>query len=301
MEKLNGTPLAIFNFAKNVNAGQRLRGPKIFEISEEADNEDRRDQAEIAYRDAVDSGNPPPQSSSNYSSSQPVDIPAVVAADADGAASYPPPAAAAVVSPLIITLSSATSSAPLNSVGGGGVVSSSVTSSSAAAAATSSSSGSPALGPVAPGCSNPSNKHIMMSYAWREDANPEHVKALADYLRGKYGYDVWQDKYGSTICGKMSGSIGKKMAEAVEKSAFVIVCVSKVYPTRPNCEQEAIYAHERENEKKLKIIYVMMQSDYTTDSNQPEYVEGWLRSNMGDRLWYPLWDKAQVESTGSGN
>ena len=198
--------------------------------------------------------------------------------------------AAAVASPPII---SSSGSAPLNSVGGGGV-------SSSAAAATSSSSGSPALEPVALGCRNPSKKHIMMSYAWREDANPEHVKALADYLRGN-GYDVWQDIEGSTICGKMADSIDEKMAEAVEKSAFVIVCISKAYPGSPRCKQEATYAHERENEKKLKIIYVMMQSDYTTDSNQPEYIEGLLRLYVGDRLWYPLWDKDQVESTGSGN
>ena len=140
-------------------------------------------------------------------------------------------------------------------------------------------------------------RHIMMSYCWAKDANPEHVKTLADYLRGKYGYDVWQDIDGSTICGKMSGGTDDKMAEAVEKSAFVIICVSKAYPGRPNCEQEAKFAKQKEKAKKLTIIYVMMQSDFTTVS-QPESVDGWLRLYLGYNLWYPLWDEGQVESTG---
>ena len=87
------------------------------------------------------------------------------------------------------------------------------------------------------------------------------------------------------------------MAEAVEKSAYVIICVSKPYLNRPNCEQEAKFARALEKDKKLTIIYVMMQSDFTTVS-QPESVEGWLRLYLGDKLWYPLWDKGQVESTG---
>ena len=141
------------------------------------------------------------------------------------------------------------------------------------------------------------SKHIMMSYCWANDANPAHVKALADYLRSKYGYDVWQDTDGSTICGKMEDGTDDKIADAVDKSAFVIICVSKAYPTRPNCEQEAKFAKQKEKAKRLKIIYVMMQSDYTTVS-EPDYVEGWLAMYIGDKLWYPLWDIKQVASTG---
>ena len=141
-------------------------------------------------------------------------------------------------------------------------------------------------------------KHIMMSYCWANDANPAHVKALADYLREKYGYDVWQDTDGSTICSKMEDGTDEKMAEAVGKSAYVIICVSKAYPTRPNCEQEAKFAKQREKAKRLKIIYVMMQSDYTTVS-EPECVDGWLAMYIGDKLWYPLWDNNQVASTGN--
>ena len=111
---------------------------------------------------------------------------------------------------------------------------------------------------------------------------------------------MWHDIEGSTVCGKMSGGTDDKMGEALEKSAFVIVCISNAYSTRPNCEQEAKYARALEKEMKLTIIYVMMQSDFTMVS-QPEHVEGWLAMYVGDKLWYPLWDRAQVESTGSGN
>ena len=182
-------------------------------------------------------------------------------------------------------------STPANNVGGGGGISSPVVPSTTQP---------PVLTPVAPSSSTvpPSDKrHIMMSYCWANDANPANVKSLADYLRSKYGYDVWQDTDGSTICGKMSGGTDDKMAEAVEKSAFVVICVSKAYPTRPNCEQEAKFARALEKDKKLTTIYVMMQSDFTTVS-QPESVEGWLRLYLGDKLWYPLWDQGQVESTG---
>ena len=152
-------------------------------------------------------------------------------------------------------------SAPANSASGGGA--------SSSPAAVPFPNRPPLLTPTAPSSSSgqPSDKrHIMMSYCWANDANPAHVKTLADYLRSKYGYDVWQDTDGSTICGKMSGGTDDKMAEAVEKSAFVIICVSKAYPNRPNCEQEAKFARALEKDKKLTIIYVMMQSDFTTVS-----------------------------------
>ena len=143
-------------------------------------------------------------------------------------------------------------------------------------------------------------KHIMMSYCWAKTANPKHVEALAVYLRSKYGYDVWQDIEGSSICGKMSGGTDEKMAEAVNKSAYVIICVSKAYPVSANCAQEAKYAKQREKAKKLQIIYVMMQEEYTTVS-KPEFVDDWLAMYMADKLWYPLWDIKQLAETGKVN
>ena len=211
-----------------------------------------------------------------------------------------------IVSALGTVAITSSGSASINSVGGGSATTAAGGGGgggnvvSPAAAMVSSPAKLPVVTPIAPSNSNapPSDKrHIMMSYCWANDANPDHVKMLADYLRSKYGYDVWQDTDGSTICGKMSGGTDDKMAEAVEKSAFVIICVSKAYPNRPNCEQEAKFARALEKDKKLTIIYVMMQSDFTTVS-QPERVEGWLRLYLGDNLWYSLWDKSQVESTG---
>ena len=111
---------------------------------------------------------------------------------------------------------------------------------------------------------------------------------------------MWQDTDGSSICGKMEGGTDDKMAEAINKSAYVIICVSKAYPTRPNCEQEAKFAKQKEKAKKLEILYVMMQDDYTTVS-QPECVDGWLGMYIGDKLWYPLWNLKEVESTGIVN
>ena len=74
------------------------------------------------------------------------------------------------------------------------------------------------------------------------------------------------------------------MAAAVEASSHVVVCVSREYKNSANCQQEATYARQFEKKRKLKIIYLMMQSDFTTVS-QPESVDGWLGIMVGNSLW----------------
>ena len=137
----------------------------------------------------------------------------------------------------------------------------------------------------------------MMSYCWNKESKPEHVKALTSYLRETHGFDVWRDEDGSSVCGKMAGATDEKMAEAVSMSHTVVVCVSRPYPDRPNCKQEAEYARSLEKDGKLNMVYVMMQEEFTTVS-KPDSVQGWLRMYMGSKLWYPLWDAGQVQSTG---
>ena len=137
----------------------------------------------------------------------------------------------------------------------------------------------------------------MMSYCWNKESKPEHVKAITSYLRETHGFDVWRDEDGSSVCGKMAGATDEKMAEAVSMSHTVVVCVSRPYPDRPNCKQEAEYARSLEKDGKLNMVYVMMQEEFTTVS-KPDSVQGWLRMYMGSKLWYPLWDAGQVQSTG---
>jgi hypothetical protein len=94
----------------------------------------------------------------------------------------------------------------------------------------------------------------------------------------------------------MSGSTDERMAEALEAAQVVIMCVSRIYKERPNCRMEAKYANQLYKRGKLQILYVMMQPDYTTVS-EPYCCDGWLGIQIGDALWYPLWDPAMVGST----
>lgn len=45
----------------------------------------------------------------------------------------------------------------------------------------------------------------------------------------------------------------------------------------------------------LQIIYVMMEEDYTTVSE--EFVDGYLGLMIGSQLWHPLWDPSLLHST----
>jgi len=64
----------------------------------------------------------------------------------------------------------------------------------------------------------------------------------------------------------MSGSTDERMAEAIEASSMVVICVSKQYKESPNCRMEARYTNQLCKKGKVKIVYVMMQQEYTTVS-----------------------------------
>ena len=69
-------------------------------------------------------------------------------------------------------------------------------------------------------------QHVMISYAW--GAKKELVMGMAVALRS-LGYDVWRDEEGSEIVPSMSGDTDERMAQAIESSHTVIVCVSPQY------------------------------------------------------------------------
>lgn len=94
----------------------------------------------------------------------------------------------------------------------------------------------------------------------------------------------------------MSGETDSRMAEAIEASSFVVVCVSSKYKDSANCRMEAKYSNSRAKKGLLNCVFVMMDSDYTTHSS-PACVDGWLAFMIGDALWYPLWEKANIQGT----
>lgn len=122
-------------------------------------------------------------------------------------------------------------------------------------------------------------QHIMLSYCWKASAQPELVKRLHAELAVK-GYNVWRDEEGSLLVPSIHGSVDDRMAEAVENSAVVIICVSAAYKLSANCRMEAKYASLRAKRDFLKILFVMMNEDYTTLSI-PEACDGWLGIMIG--------------------
>jgi hypothetical protein len=154
---------------------------------------------------------------------------------------------------------------------------------------------SPSSEPAAGGTCSKNTRHVMLSYCWNAKARPEIVKSLATALRDQ-GYDVWRDEVctilsiscvfspscrplnflvllppsalqdGSSILHPMSGNVTDCMAEALEKSAVVIMCVSEQYKDSANCRMEAKYASQLANNQALRILFVMMQENYTTVS-----------------------------------
>lgn len=72
----------------------------------------------------------------------------------------------------------------------------------------------------------------------------------------------------------MNGSILDAMAEAVEKSSIVLICVCEKYKLSENCQLEAKYAHKLHKE----IIPIIMEKGY-------EKVDGWLGILLSDRLY----------------
>jgi hypothetical protein len=143
---------------------------------------------------------------------------------------------------------------------------------------------SPSQPVVASAAAGPRTRHVMFSYCWAQSSAPEHVRRLASMLKTAHGVETWIDTMGSALVGPMAGSTDEVMAAAVEASSHVVVCVSKDYKLSPNCRQEGSYARQQEKKGKLKIIYVMMQEQYTTVSS-PECVDGWLAIMVADKLW----------------
>jgi len=74
----------------------------------------------------------------------------------------------------------------------------------------------------------------------------------------------------------------------------VLVCVSREYKDSGNCRMECKYAKALEAAGRLKIVYLMMEEDFTTRSTPP--IGGWLRLYMEDALWYACWDDELAEA-----
>ena len=95
---------------------------------------------------------------------------------------------------------------------------------------------------------------IMLSYS---HSNKELCHAIYERLV-KDGFRVWLDR------DQMHGAPMIAMANAIENSEYVLICMSDSYKQSPYCQLEAHYAFER----RCRLIPLVMTSRYKPD--------GWL-------------------------
>ncbi|CAF4379908.1 unnamed protein product [Rotaria magnacalcarata] len=104
---------------------------------------------------------------------------------------------------------------------------------------------------------------IMISYSHKEKAL---CKQIYDELINA-GYRVWID------FDQMHGNVMDAMAQAIEQSNTVIICMSEQYRKSNYCRAEAQYAFQRER----KIVPILLQKQYKPD--------GWLLFIIGQLLY----------------
>ncbi|CAF2089448.1 unnamed protein product [Rotaria magnacalcarata] len=104
---------------------------------------------------------------------------------------------------------------------------------------------------------------IMISYSHKEKVL---CKQIYDELI-KAGYRVWID------FDQMHGNVMDAMAQAIEQSNTVIICMSEQYRKSNYCRAEAQYAFQRER----KIVPILLQKQYKPD--------GWLLFIIGQLLY----------------
>jgi len=135
-------------------------------------------------------------------------------------------------------------------------------------------------------------QHIMISYSWAQ--GKDFVVEVGAGLRNR-GFDVWRDEEGSQLVRKMMGSSMEIMAQAIEYADVVVIFVSRAYRDSYNCKLEGKYAQVRERAGLTKILFVMMEEDYTPEANGG--VDGWLGMLIGDHIYYPGWDPDKLDET----
>jgi hypothetical protein len=114
---------------------------------------------------------------------------------------------------------------------------------------------------------------IMISYCWAQKSLCHQIN---DRLE-KDGFKVWLDR------DEMHGSIIESMAEAIEQSRFVFICMSSNYKKSTNCKAEAEYAFNR----KSNIIPLLVESNYRAD--------GWLGFLAGSKIYVDFAEKEDEE------
>ena len=114
---------------------------------------------------------------------------------------------------------------------------------------------------------------VMLSYQWDSQ---KQVLEIAQELK-QFEFQLWIDVE------NMSGDIFDKMAEAVEGSTVILICMTSKYEKSANCKRELNYAVE----KKKKLIPIYLEKDYTAG--------GSLGLLMAGKLYFDFTDSCKFK------
>ncbi len=142
-----------------------------------------------------------------------------------------------------------------------------------------------------------SARHVMISYKW--GAHADRVRQCASELKA-LGHDIWIDVQGSSVMDSMmrGQTTGDVMCRAVGLASHVIVFVEQDYMTSPNCMLEFTWATQREKNRELCMIYVMLQPG-CTPCNIPDDAEIKLHKiwmHIGDKVYHECFNDTEIPS-----
>jgi hypothetical protein len=104
---------------------------------------------------------------------------------------------------------------------------------------------------------------IMISYCHKDEVLCKQI--YEELVR--FGFRVWID------FDQMHGNVMDAMAQAIEQSDAIVICMSEQYRRSNYCRAEAHYAFQRQ----LKIVPILLQEHYQPD--------GWLLFLIGQLLY----------------
>ncbi|XP_072050966.1 uncharacterized protein [Amphiura filiformis] len=116
---------------------------------------------------------------------------------------------------------------------------------------------------------------VMISYQWdsQERAIQIRNRLVAD------GYRVWMD------ITNMKGDILEAMADAVQRSDVLLLCMTEKYKDSRSCRSEATYAYKLQK----KVIPLLLERGYKPD--------GWLGLMQGMDLYYEFHSHSQLDDS----
>ncbi|CAF0985416.1 unnamed protein product [Adineta ricciae] len=105
---------------------------------------------------------------------------------------------------------------------------------------------------------------LMISYCHR---NKDLCTIIYNCLSKMGKYRIWFDQE------QMYGSTMDRMAEGIEKSHLILVCMSSAYKNSNSCHKECEYADKRQH----KVLFVKVEPNYTPN--------GWLGFYLGQQYY----------------